>query len=320
MGSSIILPSPGQPTTGPDPGFKTAATPNIVTFGFDSLAPPSPLYIQRDDQLLIDAASSVVGSVINVSGRLLLPTTPVPAQPTKSGEGDRLIPWAKGGTIQPLAQNMPITVAYSRTQQSVPLAEGYLLSLYAPGIGQVAGTTFVRLSILRGTVANQQIVALLCSGYIVGATGIGWPGGRIVTPVEGPGNLRSVTVANPAAGADWSLTVPASARWRVQSWSAIFTASATVASRQVRSQISDGVQIIFSGQAQAAIVASQVAQVSAGQGQVTSTLIATEINPVLPGLLTLPGGFRVQTLTTNIQVGDQWSAIRVNVEEWIELQ
>jgi len=320
MGSSVILPSPGQPTKGPDPAFTRAATPNIVTFGFDSLAPPSPLYIQRDDQLLIDAASSVAPSTINVAGRLLLPTTPVPAQPTQDGAPIAPLPWAKGGTIQPFAQSMPVSVAYSRTQQSVPLAEGYLLSLYAPGNGQIAGTTFVRLSILRGTVANSQIVALLCSGYIVGATGIGWPGGRIVTPVEGPGNLRSVIVANPAAGADWSLTVPASARWRLQSWSAIFTASATVANRQVRARLGDGVQVTWSGQAQASIVASQVAQVSAGQSQATSTLIATEINAPLPGQVILPGNFTVSTLTAGIQVGDQWSAIRVEVEEWIELQ
>src|SRR5260370_41068881 len=66
------LRQPGQPDPRMEPAFKRGSFPAITTFSFTSVAPPSPLYIQRDDILAVDVISDSVTEIVTVNGRLLL--------------------------------------------------------------------------------------------------------------------------------------------------------------------------------------------------------------------------------------------------------
>jgi hypothetical protein len=131
-----------------------------------------------------------------------------------------------------------------------------------------------------------------------------------------PGVRTLALAPNPAAGADWSLQVPSGRSWRVQSLSALLTTSATVANRLLGLQITWAGTLIWSAINTAAVAAS-----------VAHTLIAQRIvNPNFANTTGtrhwvdvpdywLPPQAVISAWNSNIQAGDQWSAIAAYVEE-----
>jgi hypothetical protein len=122
---------------------------------------------------------------------------------------------------------------------------------------------------------------------------------------------KTVTVPNPAAGADWSLTVPASEVWSLVTITATLTTSAAVANRAPSLVVSDG-NVRYARmpaiQTQAASLVGITTWGPYGQSGLTG-LIARGILPVAA----LGPGETIGTLTDLIDVGDQWSAIFVRV-------
>lgn len=127
---------------------------------------------------------------------------------------------------------------------------------------------------------------------------------------------RRVPVPNPAAGAEWSLTVPAGHAYQVRSIYYVLTASATVATRTPWLLFGDGaVQYLkLSGY-------NSVAASGAGV-----YVWAPGVNPYngwtgsVQGLpeLTLEPGSTITSLADNLQAGDQYSGIVLDVidTEW----
>ena len=325
MGSSVLLPTPGQPTEGPDPSFRTAAIPNLVTFGFVGVAPPSSLYVQRDDQLAFEGQTLLAAGTesVTITARLLLSIAPVPGQPGNEPLPAPSVP-AQGNyiiTIQRTIANLPTASPQIIT---IPLAEGYLLSLSCTCVNALArGATFVRAWINRttATVATPNSTNMLLADYVTQAANVGWPLARVLYPTEGPGNIRTVSITNPAAGADWTAFVPSNARWRVQNWNAQLAIANAGTPRIIRSIVQDTlVNIYWEGQPNQAAAINTTVQVSAASGQFTSAVDTALINLALPSPCFVPSAGAVRVLTTNINAGDQWSAIRLEVEEWIDLQ
>lgn len=137
-----------------------------------------------------------------------------------------------------------------------------------------------------------------------------------------PGEKRAVTVPQPAAGADWSVSVPGGRQWRVQSLRALLTTSAAVATRTPRLSYSDGTTIWWEGGDPAGYAASLVGRLcfiplgsinnTGGQGVPTQ-------DP-LPDLWLVPGTV-ISVTTGGLDVGDQWSGIALFVEEsWLDDQ
>ena len=129
------------------------------------------------------------------------------------------------------------------------------------------------------------------------------------------GFLKTVTVSNPAAGADISTAVPAGKVWRLVSIQGKLVTSATVANRTVRWSIDDGANVFYAVDANFTQAASLTETYSAGFGIVSANSNTFAISP-FPGVLLLPAGFRINTVTTAIQATDQWSAITLLVEEF----
>ncbi len=323
MGSSVILPVAGQPKQGADPAFKSAAIPNVVTFGLDRVGPPSPLYIQRDDVLVVEFISST-GDTLVINGRILLAPNPRGGQPDAPGSPDPSQTAQSSNLIIPINGALAFTSGPFRTQKTlaIPLTEGYLLSLGFVGSNTAQrGISFVRAWLNRGplNISTPNTVTMLLADYVSNTAPVGWPAGRILFPTEGPGNLYKVSLANPAAGADFAFSVPLGARWRWVSLAAVLTASATVGNRIVHGVVQDvGGNTVFNASQVTAQTAGQAITYSFAPGLTSQNINDGAALVTLPGGLWLQGGAQIKSSTTGILAGDQWSAINAIVEEWLD--
>ncbi|MBM7788857.1 hypothetical protein [Tenggerimyces flavus] len=121
----------------------------------------------------------------------------------------------------------------------------------------------------------------------------------------------SVTVAgtvDPAAGVEMTVfTVPAGQVWELQTLRFALVTSATAATRRVHLVFDDGTNIL----ARFAVLSTQIASLTYNytfaRDVDNATETGLEVVTRLPRLL-LPTGFRVRTITENLQVGDNFSA------------
>jgi len=129
--------------------------------------------------------------------------------------------------------------------------------------------------------------------------------------------IQTATIVNPAAGADFLVTVPAGVTWYVIAVNATLVTSATAATRVPQIQIKDsGGHLLYmeSGQSQ---IASLTGIWSWAPAVPTSQANNVAVVP-LPAELYLQGGATIGTTTPNIQAGDQWSNISVYVLQLAE--
>jgi len=329
MGSSVILPSPGQPKTGPDPGFKSGSVPTIVSFNFDNVAPPSPVYIQRDDKLGIQVITNQSVETVTVNARLLMPQRPQPQQPDTGPPDPALLAQSKLGFVLPIVQQIlggtilnfgTVLGGTSQKTAQVDLAEGYLLSVAAQCVAATQrGATFVRCWINRqGSVFPlTNVYELLFGDYVTTTQPAGWPYGRQLAGADGPGNMQALTAANPAAGADFVVAPSGNLRWRIQAVSALLTTSAAVANRIVHAEVEDSGGVTLSDVAAlTAQVASTAVQYTFMPGVSSQATVDGAQLISLPPAMFLDNGMQIASETTGIQAGDQWSNIRFYVEMW----
>lgn len=318
-GGVPILPIQGQPAPLRPEEYGIASIPDLLTFSFTGIAPPAGLYVQKDDILNLSCISSIVGELVHVSIRFLRLDLPLGGQPDSPR---RRVPEPGSvvtGTIITIAQDVALPTI--RTIGSINLfpGEGFILSVNAFCVqSSTRGRTFARVGIFRAPIAVPQFTQVFISDYITNSYSTAWPSGTQRSPQEGPGFIHSVQVGNPAAGADWIFTAPATSRMRIASFNAVFTASAAVANRTVSIVIDDGVNTVWTDDLSAAITASQVINMSLTTLPVLTGSIVTTLHATLPPGLIMPGSFRMRTVTNSIQAGDQWSAIWLNVEEWLD--
>ena len=129
---------------------------------------------------------------------------------------------------------------------------------------------------------------------------------------------RIITLAQPAAGADWSASVPATARWRVNAVQAQFATSAAVANRVPHIVITDGQgHTVYNVPSLTNQVAATTFQYSAGATVVTA-FFDSAVVMALPYPLKMLQTWTISSLTTAIQAADQWSNIVLFVKEWLQ--
>lgn len=273
-----------------------------VTFDFVKVQPPSILYVDVDDQLVLQAATSQTApaEVVTVNVRLLLPN----------------------GRIEDM-QFATRPVSRSSLRSVFGLAQGYILSISAlAGTAITRGATFLRISLQRGGLSSGAPAQMLFADYVTTLATAAYPNGRVLSSVEGPGLLYGVSQANPAAGADFIVSVPVNARWKVRSLAATYTASAAAANRQVSIVVSDLTAVKFRGFPLQNITANQVALVSAYPVTPYTSIVATDFTLPLPPDLYVTGApattDTISSVTVAKDAGDQWSAIRLLVEEWLD--
>jgi hypothetical protein len=129
--------------------------------------------------------------------------------------------------------------------------------------------------------------------------------------------IKVVQIPNPAAGAEFSIRAPGEGLWRIMSLAYTLTTDVNAANRAQSLVADDGTSVYFSTDSTVFHVASTARGYSAWEGAVGVTAISGDVILSFPTRgLVLPAGHTLRSLTTAIQVGDQYSGIAVQVEEF----
>ncbi len=277
--------------------FVIQSQPPNVGFLKRAVQPPSQVYVETSDVLVVACATGLRDEVLTVSYRLL--------------RFDGIL----------IHGQFTIEVPPTRTvvTHAEQLAEGFLLSLSCTAaVAPTRGATFARAYITKPSLGAGQPSYMLMADYVTKYMAPAFPGGRILDPTEGPGLIYTVGFATPGLGADWNMGNPLNSRWRIISILAQLRTSAVVASRNVAIQIiPQGVPIYWAAAFQS-LPASSVGQFAISAAQDNSALIPDLIGVTIPPDIILPSASSINSLTTNLDGGDQWSSIEALVEEWLD--
>ncbi len=270
--------------------------PDFATTG---LMPDTIRWVTPDESLQLNCRNSLAGVQLQVISRI----------------------WNPSGDL--IQSDFFITPPSDRSAQIVfqPLYYGYLASVSVYVVGPTfprRGQTYAALYLNKNPVGGSLIQAPLGAGYLDSQHIVGWPYGRMQAAAEGPGVLTSVLGTAPAAGADWTQTVPSFARWRVRAVRATLTTSAAAGTRQVFLVADDGANTFYAPPSSLGQGPNQTITYDFVPGTTFLTFTGGVQPVVIPQDLVLDAGHRVRSLTGTLQAGDQWTAPRLLIEEVIE--
>lgn len=130
------------------------------------------------------------------------------------------------------------------------------------------------------------------------------------------GLLKVVTGTDPAAGAEISETVPAGKAWLLLAFHVTFATDATAANRIVNLAFDDGSTTFYRQATTAAVTASLTPVITwARAGSAISASGISSQNSLLVDAV-IPAGYRMKTVTANLQAGDNYSAPVLYVIEY----
>ncbi len=156
---------------------------------------------------------------------------------------------------------------------------------------------------------------MLCSGNLGQFYGVNWPVQTPLAPLQQHGQFSLATSANPAANAEWTLTVPAGQHWRIISIMATLVTDTNAANRAVELNVNTfaggTVRIPLEG----IITASQTVRAVWFDGAVSFSN-ATNLRHVSPWPrdFILPTASTIASVTANRQAGDDWGAAAAIIE------
>lgn len=274
---------------------------SLIKFAFQGVQPPSLLYVDVDDQLIMQSASSTTNELVTVNVRLLKPD----------------------GRIEDM--QFQIRPANTRVSSTVKtgLAQGYILSISAVCAQAITrGQTFLRLSTQRAASGTGNPAQMLFADYVTTLATSAYPNGRVLSPTEGPGWLNVVTVANPGAGLEFQVNVPANARWRVQCLNYNFLTSGVAGNRIPSLTVQSSAGTEFQSGLLAVVVATTNVQINAAALTPYVNAFPGQVMLEIPTSLFLGNNalqsMFLKTLTSGILAGDNYTAITVLVEEWLD--
>ncbi len=280
------VPPPREPTGTPAPGLVLPAR------GSDRLR------VSPDDALIIQVRNALAGVVLTLGGRL----------------------WTLDEKSHALSLAMTPTSDRALNTFTMPLGDGWLdaIAVNVSTGSPLRGQTLVGCSIARPAPAAFAPKRVLAKDYVTPMVAVTWPGGRTVSGLDGPGALYSIAPTVPGPGVDWTQTVPTGARWLVQGVHSHLLNSATVANRGPRLIIDDGTTIQMSAYSGFTSPAGVSADWDWAAGQGNSAAVSNLISAAMAFPVYMLAGWRIRVATSALQAGDQWSAIRLSVMEWLE--
>jgi len=268
-----------------------------IKFLTRAVQPPSQLFVDVSDDIVCSMASSVAGERVTVSYRLL------------RFDGEVVL-----GQFQVSAVGLRTVVTHTED-----LAEGFLLSVSCKAtLATTRGQTFVRIFLTDPALGSGQPTYMIMADYVTNQFAPAYPGGRVISPVEGPGLLFPLQIAAPGAGADWQAVVPINARWAVRSFAATLTTAVAVANRYVTFT---GVTVggpVFRCGADKVQAASQVT-LYGGAAMTPNVSPDAGFGMVgIPPAIVLTGNNTFNSITRAIQAADTWASIALFIEEWLD--
>jgi len=186
------------------------------------------------------------------------------------------------------------------------------------GGNAVRGMLYVRVVLRMGGMAVQT----LCEGYISQNTDLSYERGGMATfedSLSGRGVFKVITGTNPAANVEISETVPTNAIWKVHSMVFDLVTDSNAAGRRVHIRITDGTNVLmdipFSTDQTASLTRKYTAYITS---HIADSNDDDDINLGLPKDQLYPAGFKITTATDVRQVGDDFGAPFLLVEEWLQ--
>jgi len=264
------------------------------------VASPFQFYFDGNDNLRVEGWNTVTGATLLVQGRFI----------------------NEQGAIEAFSQALPLTADRLRTIGDYAMGRGFLLNLVVTAIGAAPkiGQSFARVSVIRGFTGATLVMGVMLQGYVTSQQGLGWPGSPIVSSTDGEPVVRFFNGTMPAAGAEISETVPTGARWSIVRCLASLTTSGAAGNRYVNLNCVDSALFNFRS-VQVTAQAPGIFHV-----YVWSPNLPLAYDPVnfvsmqpLAQDSVLLAGQQLETFTTGLQAGDQYSAPRMYVREWLDI-
>lgn len=274
----------------------SATQKNLVTFMQQGIQPPSNVYMQPDDILMVGITALSTGRLVTFRGRFL----------------------DTQGNIKPFEFTPNVTITRARQFFTFPLAEGFLLSINAFTLSGTNnwGDTHAAAMISRKGAALTDTAMTLFAGYLTFQNPLGWPEGGIHQGVEGPGNIRIITGTDPIAGAEMSETVPLGAIWRLMSLRIQLVTSAVAGNRVVQAEFDDGAGNVFGRATPSAVQAASLTfDYTIGSANALGSGAGGNVGISMSDNVRLPPGSRIRTKTSLLDVGDNFGAPVYIVEE-----
>ena len=136
---------------------------------------------------------------------------------------------------------------------------------------------------------------------------------------ESQGRIRVVTGVMPAVASDPVVTMPARVRWRIISAIARYVTDANVATRYARLRLIKAGVALGYYPLRNVMAANQAIECTWGAGTDVghSSSETRNLGPLPVGML-LNDEWDVGVYTSGKQAADQWTALTLLVEEWIE--
>lgn len=295
----VLTPDEFTTVTPIPPGLEAPVAPlTRLRFATRDIQPPAGLWVTPDDFLVAGVANALAGVQLQVQGRMILP------------DGSIALP---GFTVTPAGDRL---LRYS----SVQLYYGFLVAVAVWAVGSTLpqGTqTFASLQLVRPPISGFNLDWPMASGYVTANTFLATPYGA-QAPAQGVvGQLYRVTGTAPAAGAEWFVTVPTNARWKVRMIWSNLTTSNQVANRVPGVQITDGANSFGSIEAQATVPANSAQGAIFFPGGPAGVSEGSWINAPFPIDLELAPGWKIGSSTIGLQSNDQYAAPILHVEEVI---
>ena len=130
--------------------------------------------------------------------------------------------------------------------------------------------------------------------------------------------VRSFTGSDPLAGAEVLLTVPWGGRWQLHAMRLVLVTDTTAVNREVDLVIDDGTNTLLMIEPPALQGLGGTRGYNYGTGFPSLNALTQEFLIPFPAGLMLQSGYRLRTVTTNLQAGDNYGIPRVLVEEWLD--
>lgn len=256
-------------------------------------------FFRGEDRLRVASINAASGVVVTIVGRLL----------TLDGE------------VSPLVYTHTPNTDRTEKFTDLPIGEGWLIDVaaYASSGSPLVGQTFVMLRIIRGTTGATQELATIAAGPVTATQRVAWPGCEIRTTADTPGCPRAILGTDPAAGAEFSETVPTGAIWELIAVYAVLVTGAPAGSRYPSIVIDDGANIINRIGIGTSLGGSTTVTMSwaAGAGALATAGNNVYVSPMPAGFF-LPGGSRIRSSTFNLDAADNYGAPVLLVREQLQ--
>lgn len=288
------------PPAQPESSVLTEQPQRLVNFLTTGVPPPSGLYVSPMDSIRVELISQNAGIPVLVKMRYVTPD----------------------GEIQYEEETITSAALPSTSLTDYKLGECFLLSI-ALVSGQSStqrGRVYASISYSRAFGGPQvAYMHTLVQGYVTTIQRVSWPVIQADYPLNGPGLPVYLTLTGPAAGANFTYTVPNNIRMRVMSLFFHLVTSATVANRVVTVQaIAGGTAVAYSA-AQAAQAASSTVNYTAAAGYPSVAAGDGSVYIPLPFQYIFQAGMSLQVNVIALAATDQISNVNCSFEEWVDM-